>query len=400
MQRIDALGASREERFQVLSGALLEGTLDTTLQELVTAAARELSLPIALVTFVLRTTQFFRAYVGLPPDLALARATDRDASFCQFVVRDGARFEVTHASTDDRVPQELVERYGVEAYLGEPVRVDGRVVGSLCVMGPEPRTFSEADRASLLALAARVTERLDDLAHRARSTNRALVAQAVRPAFGELRNLLAVLTMNAHSARIGAADAAPVARLVRELPASVTAAMPALLSLTNAADAASSLGEVIVDIDDVSVRLVAMVEALDAVLGDSAAKTVPVQEVVAVASQLAHHRTKLVGGVSWAEISPSLQTTAPRMVAVSVVAAALAALGNALAPRPHGIRGRLSRGDGHVMVELRAEGVDGAALSACVAELARLVDEDPFVAVTQGADDALGIRLAARQTRG
>ena len=399
MRRVDALGTSGEDRLQALAGPLLDRALDPALQELVRDAARELALPIALVSLVLRRTQFFRAHHGLPHDLATTRVTDRDVSFCQFVVRDGARFEITHASRDERLPQELVERYGFEAYLGEPVVVSGMTVGSLCVIGTEPRAFSDQDRATLVDLAAKVTQRLEDLALRGRSTSRGLIAQAVGPAFGELRNLLAALTTNAQWARLSAADAAPLASMLGALPASVTAAIPALDAITRAASAASSLGEVTADIDDLSGRLVGMVEALEAVLGDLAPKTVAAEEVVEVASHLAHHRTKRVGGVSWSEIPPNLRVTAPRMVAASIVAAALSSVGNALGSRQPGIRGCAYSGEGYVMVELRAEGVEGIALAECVADLARLVDDDPFVAVGQAAHDALGIRLAAQRTQ-
>jgi len=396
MRQVDALGTSREERFRALAEPLLDGALDALLQQLVTEAVRELALPIALVTIVLRRTQFFRAHVGLPLDLAVAQATPRDASFCQFVVRDGAPFEVTHASRDDRVPQELVELYGIEAYLGEPVLVDRMVVGALCVIGTEPRTFSDEDRAKMKRLASRVTERLEDLVRSSQSTNRRLVGQATAPAFGELRNLMAILTMNARSARMGAADAELVARLLQDLPASVHAANAAL---TEAADRAASLGEVVADISEVSERLMVMVEALETLLGDLSAQTVSAQEVVTAASHLAHHRTKLVGGVSWSEIGPDLLITAPRMAAISMVATALASLGKALGPRRDGIQGSVSPGEGQVVLELRAEGVEGAALTDCVAELTRLIEDELFLGVSEGVSGSLCIRLAALSPR-
>ena len=51
----------------------------------------------------------------------LWRSASRDVSFCQFVVRDGKAFEVSHAGTDDRVPQHLVKEYGTQSYLGVPI---------------------------------------------------------------------------------------------------------------------------------------------------------------------------------------------------------------------------------------------------------------------------------------
>ena len=108
MDSIDVLG-HRPERQAAFTDQLLAESDDIELQQAVENAARQLSTPIALVTLVLDQIQFFKAHYGLPPDLAAARGTRRDVSFCQFVVRDEQAFEVLDAPNDTRVPQHLVQ---------------------------------------------------------------------------------------------------------------------------------------------------------------------------------------------------------------------------------------------------------------------------------------------------
>ena len=106
MDSIDVLGV-RPERRQAFTGELLAVVDDAELQLIVETAARELEAPIALVTLVLDQIQFFRAQHGMPDDLAAARGTHRDVSFCQLVVRDEEALEVNDAPNDARIPQHL-----------------------------------------------------------------------------------------------------------------------------------------------------------------------------------------------------------------------------------------------------------------------------------------------------
>jgi len=150
-------------RLGALEGALLEGRDDEVMQALVRAAATTVGTPIALLSLVAGRVQWFHSHTGLPPEIALSRATSRCSSFCQFVVRDEAPFEVADARVDPRVPQQLVERYGVRAYLGAPVRFRGQVLGSFCVMDVVPRQFTDAHRAALAEYAAQAGARLGEL---------------------------------------------------------------------------------------------------------------------------------------------------------------------------------------------------------------------------------------------
>lgn len=163
--RFDVLGAEvgDEARVTTLSWRALDGDIDDELQAIVAAAAKAADAPIALVSLMLKRVQLFRAHVGLPPELALARATDRCVSFCQVVVRDQAPLAITDALDDPRVPQALVDRYGIRAYYGLPLRVGGRVVGTLCVIDVRARAFDDAMRGALDDLAEAAARRLTAL---------------------------------------------------------------------------------------------------------------------------------------------------------------------------------------------------------------------------------------------
>ena len=189
MERIDVLGDSNE-RFGLFTKELLAETNDLELQEIVKKAAEELDSPIALVSLVLDQVQFFKAHMGLPPVLASARGTHRDVSFCQFVVRDGATFEVNDAANDPRIPQHVVKEYNIQAYLGVPIMVKEIVMGSLCVLDTKKRGFSKEEHTSLNKLAKLVNVRLEEITKNRRQTRLDLTEATLKPALSELSNSL------------------------------------------------------------------------------------------------------------------------------------------------------------------------------------------------------------------
>ena len=150
-------------RLAQFKGAILKLESDGVLDDCVRAAAERAGAPIALVTFVMSKIQLFRAAIGLPPELEASRATSRCDSFCQFVVKTEKPFVVVDAANDDRVPQRMVQTYGIAAYLGVPIRVGGQVLGSLCVADGQPRQWPAGLADELTVLAARVSDRLEEI---------------------------------------------------------------------------------------------------------------------------------------------------------------------------------------------------------------------------------------------
>ncbi len=156
-------------RLKVFGPALLQREPDTELQRLVEMGARVSGFPIVLVSLVVRDLQFFRAQFGLAEDLAIACATDRQKSFCQFVANSGKPLFISDTSNEPELPQDLINRYGIRAYFGFPVRVLGVLVGSFCVIDGQPRSLSQTQLSELEHISRQVEARLEFLAQQNRN---------------------------------------------------------------------------------------------------------------------------------------------------------------------------------------------------------------------------------------
>ncbi|MCE9572685.1 MAG: GAF domain-containing protein [Deltaproteobacteria bacterium] len=385
-QRIDALAGDSSARLRHLSGSALDTELDPVLQGLVVELSAGLNMPIALVSLVLARTQYFRAHVGLPPDLAIARATDRDASFCQFVVRDSQRLEVIDATGNALLPQELVGRYGARAYIGQPIAVAGTVVGALCAIDAEPREFSDVDRALIETLAARVSARLEELAQLRTATPAALLSRAALPAFSELRNIVGPIEANVTMAKVSLADLGGLVRLATELPAEVVERMPAFGALDRAIAAFRDLTEICDDLERSAHRLMPMLAAIERLTTAERDATF-VSDVVTTASSLALHHTKLVGGVRWTGLRPGLEVAVPRIVAVATVTSALSILAAVLKGRSAGIDASVDAGPAGVRIAMRTTGLAEDVLGAAAAELEHLIGASGVIQVAVAPDE-------------
>jgi serine phosphatase RsbU (regulator of sigma subunit)/PAS domain-containing protein len=99
---------------------------------------------------------------GLPPG-TVGTETPLWDSLCTVTAAGRGALVVADARGDDRVRGLPPVRSGdVGSYLGYPlVRASGEVVGALCVFGPEPREWSDADVATLRHLAGSVMTELE-----------------------------------------------------------------------------------------------------------------------------------------------------------------------------------------------------------------------------------------------
>jgi GAF domain-containing protein len=150
----------------------LSGTeVDEVLQQTVDEAAARLGLPTSLVTIVLDEAQWFAAHTGLSGWLQETRGTPVEWSFCATAVRTGEPFVVEDAEAHPLVKDNpMVRMEGIRCYAGIPlVTSTGHTLGTLCVAGNEPRSFSEADLEVLRDLAGTALERIE--ARRGQATN-------------------------------------------------------------------------------------------------------------------------------------------------------------------------------------------------------------------------------------
>jgi hypothetical protein len=355
-------------------GPILALDHDDTLQAVVRQLASDFVAPIALITLVLERAQLFLAHEGLSGELAAARAIDRDAAFCPIVVRDKTLFEVSDAATHADIPQEAVERYGVRSYLGAPVSVSGDEVGAVCVVDTQPRQFTDDERAKIRAASEVVTARLDELVSRHASRADSLLARAVRPQFAELRNRLQPMVDGIGSMQVAVAELRAVQRLSDYAAARSPPLEKAALALR--------------DLEEVGAEMAASVTAFERAIfalehaSLASDGSTNLGAIISSASTLAHHHTKLIGGVKWPIPMPELAVAVHLSTAVNTVAAALSGLVGC-AKRGSTGRGIEAAFDVQATtVAMRFTGeLEPAGIAALATVLAGLLGEAPGIAI-------------------
>jgi hypothetical protein len=393
---IDALGP-RPGRHMAFTGELLAEVEDETLQSIVEQAAQDLSTPIALVNLVLEEIQFFKAHYGLPSDLAAARGTERNVSFCQFVVRDGQPFEVINAEQDARVPQHLVKHHGIRSYLGIPVVANDVIVGSLCVIDTEPREFSKEERQVLENLAGLVNRRLATLSEKHEQLRPSLVSQAAVPALSELREALAPIQAGAVAGRMTTAALASFLRLM-EHTASGEYTPPEHLkrTLKAAHDALDNCESSFYDIeasagDAEDARL-----ALEHVLTQSSATRL--SEVAISGRELARQNVTPIGGAFLPDLPYDPVVATPRPLAVTLVSTCLSIVAARMASLDlsSGIRMEAQDLGSRAGIAITAGKLPAEAVQEIAAELSLHTGETPSAGV-QATDDAIRLLFSVVQ---
>jgi two-component system, cell cycle sensor histidine kinase and response regulator CckA len=141
--RIRALSAER----------ILDDGAGDLFNDLVLIAAATFSVPIAVVNFVDRDRQWFKARVGITPSEA-----PRSVGFCPLVVDERASLVVEDAAS---LPEwaERLSAFGrpVRFYAGVPIMAtSGHVLGTVSIADEQPRSFGRDQIAVLEAIARQV----------------------------------------------------------------------------------------------------------------------------------------------------------------------------------------------------------------------------------------------------
>jgi phosphoribosyl 1,2-cyclic phosphodiesterase/DNA-binding NarL/FixJ family response regulator len=137
------------------------GILDTPPEErfdrITRLARRLLDVPAAMVTMIDAERQWFKSTAGFD-----VSETPRDLAFCSYAIQQDEMFIVPDALADPRFADNPVVADGprLRFYAGRPVHVDGRRVGTLCVVDNRPRNLGEEDKKALDDLAALVEKEL------------------------------------------------------------------------------------------------------------------------------------------------------------------------------------------------------------------------------------------------
>jgi signal transduction histidine kinase len=137
----------------VVRSGLLDSAPEPSFDALTRMAALLLKVPASFVSIVDAERDFYKSQIGLPADLAAARALT-GVTFCHHTLgrRNALVIGDTHADPAWRaVP--TVDRLGVRAYVGVPIELDGQTVGSFCVIDQQPRAWSDEELGILEQLA-------------------------------------------------------------------------------------------------------------------------------------------------------------------------------------------------------------------------------------------------------
>ncbi len=130
---------------------LLDTPPEPQFDRLTQLAASICGTPIALMSLLDETRQWFKSKVGIDVE-----HMPRNISFCQYALPDTRLLEVEDATKDARfVANPLVTADPhIRFYAGQPlIMPNGHVLGTLCVIDRVPRTLTESQRESLRLLA-------------------------------------------------------------------------------------------------------------------------------------------------------------------------------------------------------------------------------------------------------
>ena len=138
---------------------VLDTVPEEVFDDLTELAARICEAPIALISLVDESRQWFKARVG-----TTVKETSRDISFCAYAILQPDLFIVPDAAKDDRFAQNplVTSDPKIRFYAGAPlITPDGHALGTLCVLDKVPRELRDDQKQALTILARHVVTQLE-----------------------------------------------------------------------------------------------------------------------------------------------------------------------------------------------------------------------------------------------
>ncbi|HYD29433.1 MAG TPA: ATP-binding protein [Azospirillaceae bacterium] len=148
-------------RIESLKGYdVLDTPAEVVFDRITRLAARHFDMPIALVSLVDETRQWFKSRFGLEVD-----CTRRQLAFCAYTILEERVLVVPDAAQDDRFSQNplVTDSPGIRFYAGAPLRTpDGYLLGTLCIIDRKPHLdFDETKQTDLQDFATMVMYELE-----------------------------------------------------------------------------------------------------------------------------------------------------------------------------------------------------------------------------------------------
>jgi CheY-like chemotaxis protein len=160
----DAAARDESRRLRAVLELKLEQPAPTqAMDEFVRRVALIFDVPVCLVSIITYDRQYWHAFCGLSDDLAAARGTPREDSFCTHAVVAKAALIVQDAVKNPLFSgNRLVREEGLRFYAGVPLANRfGDVLGTVCLLDFRPRGFTCFDLELLSVLAKRVVAELE-----------------------------------------------------------------------------------------------------------------------------------------------------------------------------------------------------------------------------------------------
>ena len=180
---------SEKKRLKVLwQYEVLDTVPEEVFDDLTELAARICEAPIALISLVDESRQWFKSKVG-----TTVNETSRDISFCAHAINQSDLFIVPDATRDRRFAGNPLVKSDprIRFYAGAPlITPDGHALGTLCVIDKVPRQLSPDQQQALRILARHVVSQLE---LRRRSRELAVAREESERLGTEIENLRAEL---------------------------------------------------------------------------------------------------------------------------------------------------------------------------------------------------------------